>query len=83
MLASASASRRAMLDAAGVAYQSVPASIDERALEAGLAGATGAEIAVALAAAVSAMRLSCGFSDEDSPARTSEVRPAPSKVSRI
>ena len=51
VLASASASRRAMLDAAGVTYQSVPASINERALEAGLVGATGAEIAVALAAA--------------------------------
>ena len=59
VLASASASRRAMLDAAGVSYQSVPALIDERALEAGLAGATGAEIAVALAAA-KALAVSAG-----------------------
>ena len=59
VLASASASRRAMLDAAGVIYQSVPAAIDERALEAGLAGATGAEIAVALAAA-KALAVSAG-----------------------
>ena len=37
ILASKSASRRAMLDAAGVAYESIPADIDERAVEAGLA----------------------------------------------
>jgi tetratricopeptide (TPR) repeat protein len=35
ILASKSASRRAMLDAAGVAYEAVPADIDERAVEAG------------------------------------------------
>ncbi|MEW9854746.1 Maf family protein [Novosphingobium sp. M1R2S20] len=36
VLASKSASRRAMLDAAGVAYRSIPADLDERALEAQL-----------------------------------------------
>lgn len=35
VLASKSASRRAMLDAAGIAYRAVPAAIDERAVEAG------------------------------------------------
>ena len=40
-----------MLDAAGVVYRAVPAAIDERALEAGLAGAGAGEIAIALAAA--------------------------------
>ena len=51
ILASKSASRRAMLDAAGVAYQSVPADIDERAVEAGLAGAAPSDVAEALAVA--------------------------------
>lgn len=54
ILASKSASRRAMLDAAGVVYDSIPAAIDERALEAGLAGASAAEIAEALAVAKAA-----------------------------
>ena len=54
ILASKSASRRAMLDAAGVAYQSVPADIDERAVEAGLAGAAPPEVAEALAVAKAA-----------------------------
>jgi septum formation protein len=54
ILASKSASRRAMLDAAGVAYESVPADIDERAVEAGLAGASPPEIAEALAVAKAA-----------------------------
>ena len=54
ILASKSASRRAMLDAAGVAYESTPADIDERALEAGLAGAQPGEIAEALAVAKAA-----------------------------
>lgn len=54
ILASKSASRRAMLDAAGVAYQSLPADIDERAVEAGLAGAAPAEVAEALAVAKAA-----------------------------
>ena len=51
ILASKSASRRAMLDAAGVAYESIPADIDERAVEAGLQGAEPEEIAEALAVA--------------------------------
>ena len=54
ILASKSASRRAMLDAAGVAYESIPADIDERAVEAGLEGAAPAEIAEALAVAKAA-----------------------------
>ena len=54
ILASKSASRRAMLDAAGVAYQSIPADIDERAVEAGLEGAGPAEVAEALAVAKAA-----------------------------
>ena len=54
ILASKSASRRAMLDAAGVAYESVPADIDERAVEAGLEGAAPAEVAEALAVAKAA-----------------------------
>lgn len=54
ILASKSASRRAMLDAAGVAYEAVPADLDERAVEAGLAGAAPAEIAEALSVAKAA-----------------------------
>jgi septum formation protein len=51
VLASRSASRRAMLDAAGVQYDAVPASVDERALEASLDGAPAADVALALAEA--------------------------------
>lgn len=51
VLASNSASRKAMLEAAGVAFQAIPADVDERALEAEMAGAEPAEIAQALAAA--------------------------------
>ena len=51
VLASNSASRRAMLDAAGVAYEAVPARLDERALEAGLGGASAGAVALALAEA--------------------------------
>jgi septum formation protein len=54
ILASKSASRQAMLDAAGVAYVAVPADIDERAVEAGLEGASPAEVAEALAVAKAA-----------------------------
>lgn len=54
VLASASASRAAMLGAAGVAFEAVPAAIDERALEAAMADATPGEIAQALAAAKAA-----------------------------
>jgi septum formation protein len=51
ILASQSASRRAMLTAAGVEHAAVPAHVDERALEAGLADAPPAQIAAALARA--------------------------------
>ena len=51
ILASHSASRRAMLEAAGVGYEAVPAQIDERKLEAGLAGASATQVALALAQA--------------------------------
>ncbi|MBA4164070.1 MAG: septum formation protein Maf [Erythrobacter sp.] len=51
ILASASASRRAMLEAAGVAFKAIPAAIDERAVEAGLVGQPAAEVARALAEA--------------------------------
>jgi septum formation protein len=54
ILASKSASRRAMLDAAGVGYMSVPADIDERAVEAGLVDAAPAEVAEALSVAKAA-----------------------------
>lgn len=60
VLASGSASRRAMLDAAGVRFEVHPAAIDERALESSLAGAAPGVIATALAEAkalaVSALR---------------------------
>lgn len=51
ILASQSASRRAMLDAAGVAYRAVPADLDERALEESLGNAAPGAIALALAEA--------------------------------
>lgn len=51
ILASGSASRRAMLDAAGVVYKARPARIDERAIEQELAGAEPGEIAEALSVA--------------------------------
>lgn len=51
VLASQSQSRRAMLEAAGVLFEARPAAIDERALEAGLAGAAPASVATALAEA--------------------------------
>lgn len=51
ILASGSASRRAMLDAAGVAFEVVPAAIDERALEAALPGHAPDRTALALAKA--------------------------------
>ncbi|MCK0129742.1 Maf family protein [Erythrobacter sp. F6033] len=54
ILASKSASRRAMLDAAGVHYEAIPADVDERAIEAELSGAAPAEIAEALAVAKAA-----------------------------
>ncbi len=51
VLASKSASRQAMLTAAGVAFEARPAAIDERALEASLHGARPDQIALALAEA--------------------------------
>jgi septum formation protein len=51
VLASQSASRRAMLDAAGVAHDACPADIDERAIEATMADVASAEVATALARA--------------------------------
>lgn len=51
VLASQSASRKAMLDAAGVPFRAVPAAIDERALEATLGEAAPHQIALALAEA--------------------------------
>lgn len=54
VLASNSASRKAMLEAAGVAFEAVPAAIDERALEAEMSDCDPAEVAQALAAAKAA-----------------------------
>ncbi|MEL6878798.1 MAG: Maf family protein [Pseudomonadota bacterium] len=54
ILASKSVSRRAMLDAAGVVYKAEPADVDERALEAEMAGASPAETAEALSIAKAA-----------------------------
>lgn len=51
VLASRSASRQAMLQAAGVAFEAVPANVDERALEASLGGAPAAQVALSLAEA--------------------------------
>jgi septum formation protein len=51
ILASQSASRRAMLEAAGVPFMALPARVDERAAEAGLAGAAPGEVAGRLAEA--------------------------------
>ncbi len=48
ILASQSASRKAMLEAAGVDFVARPAHLDERAVEAGLAGAGPAAVARAL-----------------------------------
>lgn len=54
VLASASASRKAMLSAAGVSFSVQPAAIDERLLETEMAGSSSADIAQALAAAKAA-----------------------------
>lgn len=51
VLASQSASRRAMLAAAGVAFTARPAAVDERAIEAEMGGAAPGEVALALARA--------------------------------
>lgn len=51
ILASQSASRKAMLEAAGVPFHAIPAHVDERAIEAGLAGAPADAVVLALARA--------------------------------
>ena len=51
ILASQSASRKAMLEAAGVAFTAQPAHLDERSIEAGMAGALPGEVARGLAVA--------------------------------
>ncbi len=51
ILASQSASRKAMLGAAGVEFTAVPAHLDERALESEMAGLPAGEIAAGLASA--------------------------------
>ena len=51
ILASQSASRKAMLTAAGVEFIAMPAHLDERAIEAGMAGAPPGDIARGLAQA--------------------------------
>lgn len=51
ILASKSASRQAMLTAAGVAFEARPAAVDERAVEAALGDAPPAAVALALARA--------------------------------
>lgn len=54
ILASKSQSRRAMLDAAGVPYEAMPADVDERGIEVELADAAPEEIAEALSVAKAA-----------------------------
>ncbi len=51
VLASQSASRKAMLQAAGVAFEAMAAPVDERAVEAAMAGAAPGDVALALARA--------------------------------
>lgn len=51
VLASQSASRQAMLEAAGVEFTACPAAVDERAIEAAMGGAPAQEVALALARA--------------------------------
>lgn len=54
LLASGSASRKAMLTTAGVEFEAIPADVDERGLEAEMEGAEAGEVAQALAAAKAA-----------------------------
>lgn len=51
ILASKSGSRRAMLEAAGIAFEARPADVDERAIEASLGDASAASVALALSRA--------------------------------
>ena len=62
VLASQSESRKAMLVAAGVNFTSIPAQLDERALEVSLAGEALGTIVLALAQA-KALAVSAGHSD--------------------
>ncbi len=55
VLASNSASRKAMLEGAGITFEAVVANLDERALEAEMDGADPSEVAQALAAAKAAL----------------------------
>jgi len=70
ILASQSASRRAMLEAAGVPHAAEPASVDERAIEAALTDFAPATVALTLArakaAAVSARRPGAAVLGSDS-----------------
>ena len=59
ILASQSASRKAMLSAAGVEFTAVPAHLDERALEAAMSGLPALDIAIGLARA-KALAVSAG-----------------------
>ncbi|HAU22200.1 MAG TPA: septum formation protein Maf [Erythrobacter sp.] len=63
ILASKSQSRRAMLDAAGVEYRSIPTDLDERAVEAELDNCTAGELAEALSVA-KAHAVSSQFPDD-------------------
>jgi len=63
VLASQSASRQAMLSAAGVSFEARPAQLDERALEAEMTGADPAAVALALARA-KALAVSQGTADQ-------------------
>ncbi len=54
ILASKSASRQAMLTAAGICFEAIPAQVDERALEAEMTDAEPAEVALALSSAKAA-----------------------------
>ena len=61
VLASNSASRKAMLEAAGVAFEALPADVDERSIEADMDDAEPAEVAQALAAAKAAAVMDTRF----------------------
>jgi septum formation protein len=64
VLASQSTSRRAMLDAAGIDHEAIPAHVDERAIEAALADRPAPDIALALADA-KALAISAAISAPD------------------
>ena len=63
VLASQSASRRAMLEAAAIPFRTQPAHVDERGIESGLIGAGPAEVALELAKA-KALAVSAAVSTE-------------------